>query len=381
MRVFYYVQHLLGIGHVFRALRIARALVEANANVDFVLGGAPPSGEDLSGLDLVRLPVIRSGSGGFSDLVQENGRPVDPAFKTARRDTLLAEFRRARPDVVLIEAFPFGRRQMRFELLPLLEAARTAEPKPVVVCSIRDILQENRKPERDTETLTLLADAFDHVIVHGDRRFVRLDETFPRVADIVPPVTYSGYVAPKLGSGPAGSAYGVIVSAGGGAVGRALIEAALHAKPHTALAKARWLCLTGQNMPQEDSAKLVRLAAAQDVELAGFRANLVGALAQARLSVSQAGYNTVADILVAGCAAVLVPFAAQGETEQTHRARRLERSRTAVAVEEATLTPAILAAAIDRASTLPRERPAIDLDGAQRTAAILRSLCPQDAGP
>jgi len=42
-------------------------------------------------------------------------------------------------------------------------------------------------------------------------------------------------------------------------------------------------------------------------------------------------------------------------------------------VEEAALTPAALAAAIDRAAARPRPAPdAIDLDGARRSAELLR---------
>ena len=33
-RVFFYVQHLLGVGHVFRAMRIVSALVERGFDVD-----------------------------------------------------------------------------------------------------------------------------------------------------------------------------------------------------------------------------------------------------------------------------------------------------------------------------------------------------------
>ncbi len=47
-------------------------------------------------------------------------------------------------------------------------------------------------------------------------------------------------------------------------------------------------------------------------------------MAQADVSVSQAGYNTVADMLVARCRAVLIPYAQDGETEQSDRAGLLE---------------------------------------------------------
>jgi glycosyltransferase involved in cell wall biosynthesis len=43
-RVFFYVQHLLGIGHLARASRIARALAEDGFDVTMVTGGTPVSG-------------------------------------------------------------------------------------------------------------------------------------------------------------------------------------------------------------------------------------------------------------------------------------------------------------------------------------------------
>ena len=122
-RVMFYVQHLLGIGHVVRATRIARALAAGPFEVDLVMGGAPVAGLDAGRARLVQLPPVRAGAQGFSELVDAEGAPLTDAAKDARRDALLAHFDAFAPDILLIEAFPFGRRQMRFELLPLLERA------------------------------------------------------------------------------------------------------------------------------------------------------------------------------------------------------------------------------------------------------------------
>ncbi len=54
----------------------------------------------------------------------------------------------------------------------------------------------------------------------------------------------------------------------------------------------------------------------------------------AELSISQAGYNTVCDILQAQCRSILVPFTAGGETEQSVRAARLEALGLAIALPE-----------------------------------------------
>jgi predicted glycosyltransferase len=71
---------------------------------------------------------------------------------------------------------------------------------------------------------------------------------------------------------------------------------------------------------------------------------------------------------------VLVPFAADGETEQTRRAALLDERGLAVAVSEEGLDAGRMAGAIKRALTLPLVPNAIDLDGAPQTAAILRRL-------
>ena len=68
---------------------------------------------------------------------------------------LLDAFQECDPDIVIIEAFPFGRRQVRFELLPLLTHIRAMTRRPRVVTSLRDILQQRTKPGRDEETVAV----------------------------------------------------------------------------------------------------------------------------------------------------------------------------------------------------------------------------------
>ena len=183
-RVLFYVQHLLGIGHLARASRIVRALSDNGFAVTLVTGGMPVDGFPGPGIDHVALPAIAVGDGGFSALVDEKGRVIDEAFKADRRDRLIAAYHAARPDIVIIEAFPFGRRQVRFELLPLLDAIENTTPRPLLMTSLRDILQERAKPGRDEETIDLVTRHFDRVLVHGDPAFARLEDTFP-LADAI----------------------------------------------------------------------------------------------------------------------------------------------------------------------------------------------------
>ncbi len=371
--VFFYVQHLLGIGHLARASRIASALKARGAHVTFVTGGLPVKGFPAEDLDHIALPPLAVGDGGFSGLFDGQGGRANPDYLDARRDRLLEAFEDTAPDIVITEAFPFGRRQMRFELLPLIAAIEAGSSRPKLVASVRDILQARAKPGRDAETVEMVRAHYDRVMVHGDPSFAALEDSFPFAAEIAHKVSYTGIVCPPRPE-PSPQRFDVIVSAGGGAVGVGLVAAAIEAARLLPDLR-RWCVITGPNLPARDYNRFVA-GAPENVAIFRFRTDFANLLASARLSVSQAGYNTVADILQAGCRALLVPFAAQGETEQTERALRLENLGRAVTLREADLNGATMAGAIRRAlaqsadTILSREA----TDGAARSADLLANL-------
>ena len=371
-KVFFYVQHLLGIGHLARASRIAAAMVEDGFEVTMVTGGMPVPGFPAPGVRHVALPAILAGDTGFSGITDEHGKPVDDAFKARRKALLLEAFAEAKPDIVIIEAFPFGRRQVHFELLPLLDAIAAARPKPKLLTSLRDILQERTKPGRDEETVALVKAHFDHVLVHGDPRFIRVEDSFRLAGEIADKIIYTGLVAAPPPPPPT-ERFDVVVSAGGGAVGRDLVLTAAEAAKQLPQL-GRWCLIAGPNLPRPDFEALTAQAG-ENVEVFRFRTDFASLLAGARLSVSQAGYNTVCDILRGRCRMLLIPFAAGGETEQPARARRLEALGLARVLTEGELTPETMRARISEAYALPEPPPlTLDLDGARQTAKILRRL-------
>jgi predicted glycosyltransferase len=376
-RIFFYVQHLLGIGHLRRAAAIARALGEHGLDVAFVSGGEPLPGLDLGTARIIQLPPARAGDSGFDTIVDGEGRPIDDAWRARRRVALLEAFRAEAPRLLLIELFPFGRRLFRFELLPLLEASQESRPRPAVVCSVRDILVSKSDPQRVAEIADIVRRYFDRVLVHGDPRLVRFEDTFAAADRIADRLHYTGYVisAPPNAAGASATGRGeVLVSAGGGAVGEPLLRAALAARPLTALTDAPWRIITGLNLPERVFSAL-RETAPGDVAIERFRPDFQALLRNCRLSVSQAGYNTVMELLAAGTRAVVVPFAEGGETEQPMRARLLAARELLTLVEPTDLTPRALAAAIDAADRRPPPAvSAIDLAGAAETARAIAAL-------
>jgi predicted glycosyltransferase len=372
-RIFFYVQHLLGIGHLKRAAAIARALAEAGASVDFVLGGAPVSGIAPAGVRVVQLPPAIASDAQFTNLLDEHGNKVDETWKAWRRGALLTAFAEAKPDIVLLEMYPFGRRQFRFELLPLLDCVAGLFPKPLVAVSVRDILVDKGRMDRAHEAVDIVNKHVDLVLVHGDPHLTRFDLTFPLAAAIADRLAYTGFVVEKpVAADPFGDRAGgeILVSAGGGAVGFPLLSAAIRAKRLTRHRHHRWRIVTGANLPAAKRAELDKLAAGDpDIAIEGFRNDFGKLLAACRLSVSQGGYNTVMELIASRCPAVVVPFAEGGESEQTLRARMLVERQVLSMVDPEFLTAGTLAAAID--AVRPPAELDLNLDGARQGAAHL----------
>jgi predicted glycosyltransferase len=225
-------------------------------------------------------------------------------------------------------------------------------------------------------------DAYDGVLVHADPRFVRFEDSFADDAPLhlAPPLHYTGFVAAADDTPPpVGQRDEIVVSAGGGAVGEALVTAALAARGLSRYRAHRWRVLVGHNVPEPAFAALVR-SADDGVIVERARADFRAILARALVSVSQAGYNTVLDVLQSGAAPVLVPFAANDQTEQPTRAARLAGLALAVVVDESTLDARSLASAIDEAGTRGSGGFDFDTDGARRAADIVARLLSVRAG-
>ena len=370
MRVLIWSQHLLGTGHLQRVGRIADALAVRGHAVTVANGGRAPAAAPRA-WRRVDLTAIRAASAAFDGLVDDGGEPVGEALWAGRRAALAALVAEA-PDVVMVEMFPFGRRAFARELVPFLEAWRGAPRRPRLVVSLRDVLVAKRKAGRDAEVVARLARWFDRVLVHADPRLVPLDASFPAARRIASWLRYTGYVAPELAA-PASRGVGVVVSAGGGVVGRALFDAALAAARRLDGAVGPWTLVGGSTLPDAEWARLEARAPA-DVRLLRAVDDLPALLAVARVSVSQAGYNTVAEAMALRRPMVLVPFARGDETEQTRRAEAVASMGAARLISEAELDGAGLAAAVRERAAAPFPPLALDVAGARRSAELLEQV-------
>ncbi|MBX2868195.1 MAG: hypothetical protein KTR18_05945 [Acidiferrobacterales bacterium] len=371
MRVAIYVQHLLGTGHLVRMQALAEALHNAGHETLLASGGRL---SEMGPYRSLQLPVVKTLPGDFLTLLDENLNEVNDSWKADRTDLLVSAIQKFTPNIMVIETWPFGRRQMRFEILPLMQRLIALDTPPMIVSSIRDVLQR-RKQKRRIQTLSEVERYIDLVLVHGEETLTPLSQSFEEAEELQANVAYSGYIAThrqesakeEAPSTPSGE---IVVSAGGGATGSLLLKTAARA---AFMDTRSWRLLVGPNveatvfdvLQKQQSSRLIVERNRKD-----FR----HLLAHCAASVSQFGYNTALDLLIAGCPAVVVPYADDGETEQTQRAEGFEKRGYVVSIEQDLITPESLLSAIQKAQFhRTRENPSQDFNGAVHSVELLES--------
>ncbi len=381
MKIIFYCQYVWGMGHLFRSLELVRAL--ADHDVVLIAGGREVDVRLPDHVSLVRLPGLYMDEQFTTLIPEEAGKKVED-IQRERKDSLFSLFEKHRPDALIIELYPFGRTKFGFELQPLLEGIRQGRfGEMKVVCSLRDILVQ-KKNQRDYEerVINLLNTYFDLLLIHSDEHLQALDETFSRVDDIRIPVVYTGFVSPKANPAAGrklrherhiGSEEKlIVVSAGGGRAGYALLSCVLEAYRLTAHSdRIRIEMFTG---PFREPAEFKRLTAksVDGICIRYFTNRFLDYLSAADLSISLAGYNTCMNLLAARVPALVYPYSQQ--QEQPMRVEKIKHLIPMKILRDRDIEPGLLSRFIQKMLLEPRPSGAvpINLNGAENSATYLK---------
>jgi predicted glycosyltransferase len=385
-KLMFYCQHILGMGHLVRSMEIVRGLTK-DFQICFINGGEvikefqfPP------GVEVINLPAIKTDSE-FQEL-----QVVDDAFtltevQEIRKNQLLSILEQFQPDILMIELFPFGRRRFSFELIPLLENAQSSERPIKVVCSLRDIVVTKQNQARHEEKVCqLINQYFDLLLVHGDPKFVPLEETFSRVSDLNCEVHYTGYVVQKPSTNPALTDEDreilnsdqplIVVSVGGGRFGHELLDCVVKSVPCLEKKIPHNIhVFTGPFMPESKFHELQVMAGySKKIRIRRFTPYLLSYMQKADLSISMSGYNTTLNVLVTGVPAMILPFNGNNDQEQTIRAKKLGELGIVKVISQQDLQPDVFAWKIISYLQNQPDKIQLDFNGVEKTAAILRNL-------
>jgi predicted glycosyltransferase len=368
LSVLIYAQALSGVGHYVRSFEIARALSRGH-DVRLVDGGRyvpRPAEHEVQRLELPRM--VRGAAG------------LAPLLPDQRLDQLMAQRARAlqvavasfRPQVLIIEHYPFSKWDLESELLTFMAAARAACPHLLVVCSLRDIVRQTRFEHCSAEhyvaeVLRLVERDFDAIMIHGEERLTPLGASFAGAAALRVPIGYTGIVAERLTEANAATSPYLLVSSGGGSDPLQLasaVRAALASQSASRLLDEYRLIVC------EGLSAASALPSTADVR--AFAPDFLRLLSGASLSISYAGYNTCANLLSTGRRALLAVHPAM--SDQAPRAALMQSLNDARVVAAKDWAPRPLAQLIQHALAAPLPNIEINLDGAERSAAFIEHL-------
>ena len=199
-RIAILVTHLLGTGHLSRSLILARALRDAGLAPQLISGGMPTGHLDLSGIDFVQLPPVRSDGASFTRLLDSGGNPVTPEFMSERTHPHAAErFGAVRRTCLITELFPFGRRVLREEFEAALAACQGDDPGRRS-SSRRSAISWRRPPTRKRRSRRKPGSPkhYDGVLVHSDAEVVPLEASWPVTPETARMLHYTGFIAPPM---------------------------------------------------------------------------------------------------------------------------------------------------------------------------------------
>jgi predicted glycosyltransferase len=395
IRLLFYSHDTFGLGHFRRSLTIAshlrRHLPDASALILTGLESAYAF-ETPSGIDFVKLPAVKK----VGPEVYRS-RHLRISFNRVRRlrETLIqAVVKSYDPHMLIVDNVPRG---VDGELVPSIEFLRTHRPHTRVVLTLRDILDDPAQIVplwRERGVYDLLARCYDQIWVVGWKPLFD-----PTVQYEFPPAVgrktkFCGYVVQHASPEAAVALRREIeladealtlVSAGGGGDGYPLLRLYADALGLGATGLGRSAVFLGPDMPppERNDLKQRLLPLGRRVLVYDFRPDMVSFLPLASITVSMAGYNTVAELVAHRKRALVVPRV-YPRREQWLRARALERLGLLSSLDLEGLTAAGLLEAIraglDRA--LPPRVP-VDFGGLRRItrrASRLLGLEPEQPG-
>lgn len=370
-KIAYYCQSLVGVGHLSASLRIIEALRRDGMVVDLIYGGLdaampPPQ----PGLRTLRLPTLLHDEDSgefFSPDGDSSSARIEAVW--AERARAIGGFLQMPYDAIVVEFYPFGRRRFKGEIGSLFNAVREASGPVPIFTSVREVLVP-RALDSERRMVAAVNKHIHTVFVRGDPQLIAFGETFSLAPQIADKLCHTGYIAPPPPAARPSRKPQVLVSQGGGNVGRELLEAALGAAAR--MPQLYFLMACGSRTSTDEIDALRRSTQSSNVEIAPFLPDFMQHLMASAVSINMGGDNTLLDVLRARTPSLAYPY--QDNPEQGIRIRKFAQAGLVHELTREDLAPPLLQALIEHAMHTPYPQREVAMDGARVTSQRIRAV-------
>ena len=386
-RVLFYSHDGTGLGHLRITLGVATAYATLRQQDSLLLvTGSLQTGAFAvpDNLDYVKLPAMPK-----RDLYAS--LPPTPGYTGSHNSTIrfrtslaLATVQAFDPHLVVIDHAPAG---LFRELAPSIDWLRRRDPSPSLALLMRDVTfgpEQTRSIWTNEGAYTLLDEAYDRILVYGDRRVFDPIAAYGMSELAASRTRFCGYLAPsppqRLPSQVRGevgqdSLPLVAVSVGGGADGCALLRTYLAGLRDCSRVPVQSYVVTGPLLPQPDRAEIMDMIdALPNVRVVEFDPDFTAVVRAADAVVCMGGYNSIAESVYFGKRPIVMPRV-PGSEEQVLRAEGFARLGLATVLGPDPLDASALWDAIDRElSRVDRPGPTLAFDGLECIARELAGL-------
>jgi predicted glycosyltransferase len=366
-RILFHCHSGFGIGHMQRALCLARTLTES-CEVSLLYGGVQYT-FDSGKVTIISLPRLE-----YLDTSFEHRNPYgeDAEYvKRKRIQKIISVISDIRPDVFITQDFPIAKHAMAFEIVPALNYIKVNLPNCRVICCAAAFLGTNIKEGAyEGQANELIAKYYDLILVNSDSAIEKIDEKF-RIFDDKK-VVYTGFIAnttrnPKTPTKVSSDSRLIIVSRGGGREGFELLKTAVESMVVLKEGAYQMMIFPGP-LSSDIEMRWLWNHLTKDISLLGF-SSYIDYLYKGDLSISMGGYNTCMDIIITGIKSIIYP--SLKNLEQKLRAQKLQRNGYCSVIE--TLSKDVLAGRIVQELDINRKTTPIDTNGIQKSVDSIRN--------
>ena len=351
VRILMYSHDTFGLGHLRRCRTIAHAIVERFKGVNVII----ISGSQIAGafdfrarVDFVKIPsVIKLYNGEYDSI----GEYIDlEDILTMRKLIIQRTAESFQPDIFIVDKEPLG---LKGELIPTLAMLRDTDTRTVL--GLRDVMDSPANLEREwaaRNTLERMREFYDRIWVYGPERFWNPLVGLDLPEGLTDRIRHVGLLRRELPSvNPTDMHFlperYVLVTAGGGGDGSALMEqvlAAQEAEPHDDFPL---VFVLGPFMKGENRERIrLRASALANVTVIDFEARMEVLLSGAVGVVGMCGYNTFCEVLSFDRKALFVPRTHPREEQFIRASRAQELGMSQMLTPEEASVPQTMARAL-----------------------------------